>query len=335
MSFKLAWGSKLTRAEGNSYGYFKHDTNLRAATAKVIQLYDADPTDIIYIFSPEFFRGKPEGSPVRLWLFTMFEGTTLPMLYQERMAKADYLLAPSKWVKKNFDKYFPTEKSFVVPHGVDPLFSYKQRRFPKNRPFRFLWVGAPNPRKGYEEVAVVWQEVFSKFPGLELYVKTTLVEGVQRKANVILDGRNLSDRDMMKLYHSADAFLFPTRGEGFGLTLAEAMRTGLPCVATEYSGVTDFFDSSVGYPVPYTPGKGEVTYVGEGMEGLKEETTIAYPDVEKIATAMMEILNDYPAAVRRGFQAHRRMCSYTWAASARALINAIEGASKSASPLVS
>lgn len=321
--FKLFWGSKLTRSEGNSYGYFKHNENLKAAVSSKIKLCDEDPTDIIYIFSPEFFRGKPEGSPVRLWLFTMFEGTTLPSLYVERMKMADYLLAPSTWVKQNFDKYFPTGKSFVVPHGVSRDFKLKKRRWPTDRPFRFLWVGAPNPRKGYEEIAVIWQEIFSKYQGLELVMKTTLVKGIQKKGNVILDGRNLTDREMVKLYHSAHAFIFPTRGEGFGLTLAEAMRTGLPCISTEYSGVTEFFDSSVGYPVPYSMGKGEVTYVGEGRAGLKEETEMAFPDVEAFAKQMVHVLEHYPEALAKGYRAHLRICQFTWERAANTLIDAM------------
>lgn len=323
--FKLFWGSHLSRSEGNSYGYFKHNENLKAAVEEKIQLYNENPTDIIYIFSPEFFRGKPENSNVRLWLFTMFEGTTLPSLYVERMHKADYLLAPSTWVKSNFDKYFPTEKSFVIPHGVHQMFKLKQRRFPKDRPFRFLWVGAPNPRKGYEEVSVVWQEIFSKHEGLELYMKTTLVKDVKKKANVILDGRNLTDKEMVKLYHSAHCFLFPTRGEGFGLTLAEAMRTGLPCIATEYSGVTDFFDERVGYTIPYKMGEGEITYIGDERKGHKERTQIAFPEVEVLADKMMHIVNNYNGeACSRGYAAHQRMCSFTWKRSASILIDTIK-----------
>jgi glycosyltransferase involved in cell wall biosynthesis len=48
-------------------------------------------------------------------------------------------------------------------------------------------------------------------------------------ANVILD-RYLSDQQLEQLMRSASALLFPSRHEGFGLPVLEAMRQGVPVV---------------------------------------------------------------------------------------------------------
>ncbi|MCS7060235.1 MAG: glycosyltransferase [Anaerolineae bacterium] len=53
------------------------------------------------------------------------------------------------------------------------------------------------------------------------------------------------------LYHLADAYVSLHRSEGFGLTIAEAMRVGKPVIATDYSGPRDFLNQSNGYPVRY------------------------------------------------------------------------------------
>ena len=45
--------------------------------------------------------------------------------------------------------------------------------------------------------------------------------------------------------------MLPTRGEGWGRPLLEAMAAGLPTVATAWSGLTAFHDAEVGYPLPY------------------------------------------------------------------------------------
>jgi len=49
----------------------------------------------------------------------------------------------------------------------------------------------------------------------------------------------------------ADVFLSLHRSEGFGLGLAEAMRAGVPTVATGWSGNMDFFDPEAGIAVPF------------------------------------------------------------------------------------
>eukprot|EP01105_Mastigella_eilhardi_P022825 TRINITY_DN5681_c0_g1_i4.p2 TRINITY_DN5681_c0_g1~~TRINITY_DN5681_c0_g1_i4.p2 ORF type:complete len:136 (-),score=31.59 TRINITY_DN5681_c0_g1_i4:63-470(-) len=54
---------------------------------------------------------------------------------------------------------------------------------------------------------------------------------------------------MPRLYRAADAFVLPTRGEGWGLPIMEAMAMGLPVIATNYSGCTALVDDRVAYPL--------------------------------------------------------------------------------------
>eukprot|EP00658_Telonema_sp_P-2_P064068 TRINITY_DN5293_c0_g2_i6.p1 TRINITY_DN5293_c0_g2~~TRINITY_DN5293_c0_g2_i6.p1 ORF type:complete len:213 (-),score=24.46 TRINITY_DN5293_c0_g2_i6:29-667(-) len=50
----------------------------------------------------------------------------------------------------------------------------------------------------------------------------------------------LSDSDLVSLYRSMDAFVITTRGEGWGLPISEAMSMGLPTIATDWGGSTEF-----------------------------------------------------------------------------------------------
>src|ERR1019366_4544938 len=52
---------------------------------------------------------------------------------------------------------------------------------------------------------------------------------------------------MPRLYASADCFVLPTRGEGFGLPAIEAGACGLPVITTNYSGQTDFLTNDNSY----------------------------------------------------------------------------------------
>jgi len=66
---------------------------------------------------------------------------------------------------------------------------------------------------------------------------------------VVIYNRQISDDSLGSLYRSADCFVLPTRGEGWGLPILEAMACGLPVIATDWSGQTEFFHSGVGYPL--------------------------------------------------------------------------------------
>lgn len=316
----LHWASDIQNTQGNAYGYYVHNTMLKRYASKIMNI-DENADNILFITSPEFLTQRPDDGK-KLFLFTMFEGTTIPDQYLKPMGMADHLLAPSNWVADLFKKYFDKNKISVINHGVTEDFKYKKRFFPHDRPFRFLWVGAHNPRKGWEEVIHCWKEMeLNKCSNVELYMKTSTSNKIERQGNIIFDSRNLSKNSLIKLYHSAHCFLFPSRGEGFGLTLAEAMRTGLPCIATNYSGQKDFFDIHVGYPIGYEMGAGRMKFIGTNEEA---DTQIAFPKLQHMATAMDRVYTNYEEATTRAKRAHERIKKFTWKRSAIKLRNIIQ-----------
>lgn len=313
----ICWATGKNNLIGNAYGYKIHSDTLMKYVSEIADI-DPDAKDAVIIASSDLYT-KPMENKTN-WLFTMSEGTTLPEKLVNNIKKADHLLVPSTWAKEILGQYYDAGNIFVVHHGVEKEFKYTKRKFPVSRPFRFLWAGAPNERKGWGEIASVWK-FFERQPGLELYLKTTgLKNEYESKGNVILDSRNLSQNELIKLYHSAHCFLFPTRAEGFGLVLAEAMATGLPCIATDYSGVTDFFDDTVGYPLKYQIKDIKATYA----DGTTDTTQAAFPDVTEMAAIMAWIYKNYKKALMKGKRAsefiHRE---FQWNRSAQTLVNII------------
>jgi GT2 family glycosyltransferase/glycosyltransferase involved in cell wall biosynthesis len=71
-------------------------------------------------------------------------------------------------------------------------------------------------------------------------------------SNIRVVAETLSSQDMAKLRILSDALLSPHRSEGFGLNIGEFMALGKSIIATNYSGNTDFFDETTGYPVSYS-----------------------------------------------------------------------------------
>ncbi|SMD21625.1 FkbM family methyltransferase [Lentzea albidocapillata] len=110
--------------------------------------------------------------------------------------------------------------------------------------------------------------------------------------------RYLTVQELHDLYANSTAYVSLHRSEGFGLTVAEAMARALPVISTDYSSTTEFFDSRVGWPIPY-----ELTEVGKGNFPYHETAVWADPDLDAAAQAMREIADDPAEARRRGLAA--------------------------------
>ena len=101
----------------------------------------------------------------------------------------------------------------------------------------------------------------------------------------------LPEKELYALTNACDVYLSLHRGEGFGLTLAEAMVMGRAVVCTDWSSTTEFCVSECAFPVPYklvdvVPDMlGSVTY-GKVVRW-------AEPDVD-VAAAILRRLHDDP-----------------------------------------
>ncbi len=54
------------------------------------------------------------------------------------------------------------------------------------------------------------------------------------------------------LYSLGDVYVYPSRLEGIGLTMAEALSSGLPLIATDNAPMTDFLDAPDSLSIPWT-----------------------------------------------------------------------------------
>jgi glycosyltransferase involved in cell wall biosynthesis len=74
---------------------------------------------------------------------------------------------------------------------------------------------------------------------------------------IIMQGGQSSDEGAMSrhhmrlLYQAAHVFVLPTRGEGWGLPMVEAMSMSLPVIATNFSGPTAYMTEDKAFPLSY------------------------------------------------------------------------------------
>lgn len=322
------WATGDCGLRDNAWGYTRAIRALRAAGAAAGIEWVADAELQLHFCYPTGFRPRPGRRNV---LFTMYEQDDLPPLFVEAFARADAILTPSDYCTRVFQRR--TDRPVLtVPLGVDlERFPGIDRPPPRTRPFRWLWMGAHNPRKGYQEVAAAWDAAFLGDPRVELYLKTTRDdEGAGSRAvyrNVIRDTRRVDDAELLRIYAAADAFLFPSMGEGFGLTLAEAMATALPAVALLAGGVTEFADAGTCVPVRWHPAAQRVQ---DTAEGPWYDVLARRADVPDLVRAMRWVTEHWHRARRLGHTAHRRAQHFSWATAAARLRTALVALSTSA-----
>jgi len=191
--------------------------------------------------------------------FTMFETDKLPNGVGPYAGKTgnvmdiinnlDGLLVPCQHNKDLFISEGCKVPVFVVPLGVTDKFQYIERDFTGK--FRFLWIGTFTTRKDPLLIIKSFQELFGESEDVELIIKTS--GGVAKRLKVnnnvkIIDGK-ISEKELLNLYASCHCFVFPSKGEGFGLPPLEAMATGMPTILANNTGMSDFCDSRYNFPL--------------------------------------------------------------------------------------
>lgn len=179
----------------------------------------------------------------------------------------------------------PATQVSVVPNGVD------YRRFSEVSSRRIadvresydirdgpvlLFVGTVMPRKGVDDLVRAMGALVndSDFEDLQVVIAgeddldgeyTATVRELAREAGVddaVTFAGFVPDDDLPALYALADVFVLPSREEGFGMAVLEAMAAGTPVVATDVGGVSRVVtEGEQGYLVQPNDPDGIVMYV--------------------------------------------------------------------------
>lgn len=149
-----------------------------------------------------------------------------------------HIITVSEFSKSEILRFYP----FVKPSKVSVLYPAVDTRFFQSFDSqdalqeRFaLTVSSLDPRKNFLRLV----EAFEGIEGCKLYIvgNANRVFGGKggkdlEKGNVKILGR-VSDEELLRLYHQAECFIFPSIYEGFGLPPLEAMACGCPVITSD------------------------------------------------------------------------------------------------------
>lgn len=319
-----------------SFGYYSHITQLKAAMEKLGVEFVEDSDTVLHVSPLTWY--EPHAGKKNI-VFSMYEFESIPPGWAAKLPDINLLIVPCSHNKKLFTKYYdvPCE---VCLEGVDSTkFPMVNRSFPVDGRFRFYWFGALNLRKGWLQLRMLWHEwkKLLKARGIkdntELYIKCNDQKEeriLHFEDDIIFDNRIVSDKELQELFSAAHCFLFPTMGEGFGLTLVEAISTGLPAIYTDYTGPADYMTDEIGYPLLYDlTGINVIEQVkeyGGDVTQFEFRTVGAYIIIQRGLQAMANVYSNYSHALEKGRKAAQMVRDkLTWEISAKRMIEIIWG----------
>ncbi|MBW4933807.1 glycosyltransferase family 4 protein [Marinobacter sp. F4206] len=152
----------------------------------------------------------------------------------------------------------------VIYNGINTDRFYPEPRDKGSDPFRLLYAGSWISRKGIDLLQPIMQKLG---PGFEL-LYTGPQEG-RVHGNTRDIGQLVNEEQVVQAMQSADALLFPSRSEGFGLVVVEALSSGLPVVTSEIAPITEIIRNGVdGFLCPVN----DTDEFAKAIKRLKEDS---------------------------------------------------------------
>ncbi|MQL77663.1 hypothetical protein Taro_010070 [Colocasia esculenta] len=213
---------------------------------------------------------------------------------------------------------------------------------PGRKVFVFLSIFKWERRKGWDVLLASYLREFTTADGVALYLLTNpyhtdkdfgnkiskfaqdakLEEPGDGWAPVYVIDSHIAQADLPRLYKAADAFVLPSRGEGWGRPVVEAMAMELPVIVTNWSGPTEYLTEENGYPLP-------VDRMSKVPEGPFKGHLWAEPSVEQLRALMRRVVSNPEEAERRAARAREDMIQrFSPAVVARIVVDQILKVSK-------
>ncbi|MFH0829353.1 MAG: glycosyltransferase family 1 protein [Candidatus Kerfeldbacteria bacterium] len=214
----------------------------------------------------------------------------------QSIRRATEVVTISNASRSDILRFFPsaTSKLNVIPLAADPPATSDDLSKPAEAPdgMYLLYFGGFEKRKNVETLLSIFPEVRRRFPDANLVLigkkNRYYRDNLQRYEHI--SGVTFTDylnRTVLNaLIKHATIVLYPSRYEGFGLPVLEAMQFGTPVITSNVSSLTEIARGAAELIDPYSP--------------------------EQLINAIVKLLSDKQLRQQLGEQGKRRAHDYSW-----------------------
>lgn len=164
----------------------------------------------------------------------------------------------------------------------------------KMRSKRVIAVGRYVPQKGFDTLLNIWKNIEERFPEWELCIYGPGEIDFYKKAAEKLELKRahlygaLTANEVFEKFKEASIHVLPSRYEGFGMVIIEAMSCGLPCVSFDCpSGPSDI--------------------IHDGKDGI----LVKNGDEKEFAEKLSKLMSDEKLVAEMGMSARKNAEQYT------------------------
>lgn len=188
---------------------------------------------------------------------------------------------------------FDPDKVFIIDNGID-LERIKEMPSGYPEPFDCCYIGRLSASKGIMDLIEAWKGVVKEMPGARLAVigggskrleeeKKELIKELKLDRNISILG-SLEDEDAYRIRKTSKLSLSCSYEEGWGITIAESLACGVPCVVYDLPVYKEKFGGAV-----KTVPRGDTAAFSKAVISLLEDSRKR----KEMATEGMGIVQKY------------------------------------------
>ena len=235
-----------------------YKVNLLHMPANRISFFSGIPTivtlhdvmEYIYLLDEKYPLSWGKNRSLRYLLYNLRYRFYLKAMYRVFFKRAVQIITVSKNSAADIEKHLkiPRKRISVIYHGVDPEYLSNKPK-PRSQRFFTLMLGGDsyqkNPQVAIKAWSLVGEKLRQRFPlkilGFCGSENSPLLEAIQKYGlkNEIDIQPWVDQNVILNAFRNAALFLFPSRYEGFGFPLIQAMACGTPFITTNRASIPE------------------------------------------------------------------------------------------------